>query len=182
VKKVNILLALGMLSSQVLAQHSIGLGAGVGEVDVTSHKPDLDQRFLIYRYEFSPNWSAHGEYIQLKSDDFYTTVLIDMGDGMIIDESVTTKVEIDTWVLGLRRDYEFNQSHAVYAMLGINFYDFDVKETGLDVRDETGTAMAASVGWQYKFNSSWSTNLEYQYLDFEDSKATSFKLGLNFHF
>ena len=190
---IAVLTTLG-LSSVVNAAskspHSVGVQLSGGSAEYKDSKQDGDgvaQLYFHYNYAFSDIWSVEvGLNTAAEADKWKCT---DSKDKFVCEKQNNKlfnlnadKLNYSNVVVAGKGQYALTKRNSLYGKLGVQFYDYDIKNDKTTLAEDDGLGLFAEAGWQYKWDNGLALNAGLQTMKMGDLKVSGSTIGLKYHF
>ena len=197
--KTRALLLLALLSSTpFLSQaqdmedkHKVGIQLSGGGASYKGSSKDGDgvgQAYIYYNYQFSPILALEiGLNGGKEADDWKCTEENDnkftcINNDKPLFDLDANKLEYGNIVVAGKGKYALTTNNSVYGKLGVNFYDYEIKQNSKILNSDDGVGLFAELGWEYSFNNGIGVNVAYQYTDMGSLDTSTLGVGLSYRF
>ena len=183
------LVAMFGLSATAAADTTFYAGGGVGYYNIKVDQPLTDQGITCLGcnrnfQDSSSVWNVTGgvelsKYFALQAD-YYTYHKTQ--DQIPINSSVNTTVSADAWELSLRPTLPLGEHFALFARVGYNWYNVDVKTQYIKGNSDSNNASMYAVGAEFKATPSFSLIGDYSVVNVDNGDLWSATLRAVYKF
>ena len=100
----------------------------------------------------------------------------------IDDLNYWQEYSVDAFFIQVNASVSITQRNEVYAAFGTNETDLIAEpQESLFIRDDI-SSWGGALGWRYRFNQNWSTNLDYQHVERSDVDLSTVNFGVIYSF
>lgn len=172
-------------------KHKVGIQLSGGGAEYKGSSKDGDgvgQAYLYYNYQFSPMLALEvGLNGGSEADDWQCTEENDnkftcKNNDKPLFNLDANKLEYGNLVVAGKGEYYLTKNNSLYAKLGANFYDYDIKQNSKVLNSDDGVGLFAELGWEYDFSNGLGINASYQFMDMGELDTYTLGVGLSYRF
>jgi hypothetical protein len=154
----------------------VGLGGGMYnvKVDTGSGFSDFDDSAGLFRvyagYQFNDYVSLQADYLLFgDAEDNFSGTKIELSNG-------------DAWEVSVRPSYPINEKFDVFARLGWEWYQFDLKAQGFGSASGDDDDFVWGLGGTWQFDKSWGVRGEYAAVNISGGDLDMWTLSVVYKF
>lgn len=201
---MNTMIKLALISSAILltvpttafakdnSQHSVGLTLSGGAAEYKSSSKDGDgiaELYAHYNYAFSPQVSLElGVASAVDIDDWKCKEQKDQDKWVCSKQEQSLfgtgadKLTYTNAVAAIKGYLPLTDRQGIYAKLGAQYYDYELKRGAHRFDSESGIGALASAGWQYRWNTGLGLDVGLTYKKMAALKVLNTGVGISYSF
>lgn len=184
------------IPTKVLAQdkpqHSVGLTLSGGGAEYKNSKKDGDgivELYAHYNYALTPQVSLEfGVASAVDIDDWKCKEQKDQDKWVCSKQEQSLfgtgadKLAYTNAVAAVKGYLPLTDRQGIYAKLGAQYYDYELKRGSTQLDSENGIGALASAGWQYRWNTGLGLDVGLSYKKMADLKVLNTGVGISYSF
>ena len=188
---LTVALSVNAAAQENLKRHSVGVQGSIAKAEFKnsgSGGNDVAQIYFHYNYALDQMFSlelglnAAQEYDDWQCDRDDDDKWLCKEKDLSLFDLDADKLEVNNVVLAGKAQYQLSQRNSLYGKLGVQFYDYKIKQRSTVLVDESGVGLYAEAGWQYRWDNGIGIDAGLKLIKMGDLSIAGTTLGISYAF